>query len=254
MSEQTPPVAARYAMTRASETIGRLIWILAGVVLAVVFFLPVYTDEILWKLLLGRYHADGNQEFALTLIPSCRFYAKDVPWLLLPYRLFNEMLYGNIPGPLSIRVFGFALELVWLGLTWRLFAGLVRPQISSYHAATGVLAFAMLGILPFMLELGRPEQFLLIGITIFFVPLLKPASPVFPSLGASVLYAVLICSGAGFFLTTHPRANFALPLILAFSQRVLRRPWLTLVSFGVILAFDTVAIGRRAGTARMTRW
>ena len=243
MSEQTPPVAARYAMTRASETIGRLIWILAGVVLAVVFFLPVYTDEILWKLLLGRYHADGNQEFALTLIPSCRFYAKDVPWLLLPYRLFNEMLYGNIPGPLSIRVFGFALELVWLGLTWRLFAGLVRPQISSYHAATGVLAFAMLGILPFMLELGRPEQFLLIGITIFFVPLLKPASPVFPSLGASVLYAVLICSGAGFFLTTHPRANFALPLILAFSQRVLRRPWLTLVSFGVILAFDTVAYG-----------
>ena len=243
MSREKPRIAAMDPMTRASETIGRLIWILAGAVLAVVFFLPVYTDEILWKLLLGRYHADGNQELALTLIPSCRFYAKDVPWLLLPYRLFNELLYGNIPGPLSIRIFGFALELLWLGLTMRLFATVVRPRIGSFTAATGVLAFAMLGILPFMLEFGRPEQILLIGITILFVPLLKPASPELPGLGTSLLHALLICVGAGFFLTTHPRANFALPLILAFSQRVLRRPWLTFMSFGVILAFDAVAYG-----------
>ncbi len=241
MTIDTPFATAQDPVTRASGLVGRMIWILAGGVLAVVFFLPVYTDEILWKALLGRYHADGNQEIALSMIPSCRFYAKDVPWLLLPYRLFNQVLYGNIPGPLSIRVFGFALELSWLVLTWRLFATVVRPQFSSWSAGTGVLAFAMLGILPFLLEFGRPEQILMIGITILFVPLLKPAAQGIPRLKTSLLHAVLIGLGAGLLLTTHPRGNFALPLILAFSQRVLRRPWLTFATFGVILGFDSVA-------------
>ena len=241
MAVDATRVPAQDPMTRASGIIAKLIWILAGAVFVVAFFLPVYTDEILWKALLGRYHADGGQELALSLIPSCRFYAKDVPWLLLPYRLFSQTLYGNISGPLAVRSFGLALELIWLVLAWRLFAPVVRPQFGARTTATGVLAFAMLGILPLLLEFGRPEQILLIGMTICFVPLLKPASPEIPRLAASLLYAALICFGSGFLLTTHPRANFALPLILAFSQRILRRPWLTLMSFGAILAFDTVA-------------
>ncbi len=243
MRPDSIPAAHPDPMTRASSTITRLIWILAGAVLAVVFFLPVYTDEILWKFLLGRYRVDGNQEIALTLIPSCRFYAKDVPWLLLPYRLLYQAVYSNLSGPLSIRLFGFALEISWLVLTWRLFATVVRPQLSSRTAATGVLAFSMLGILPFLLEFGRPEQILMIGMTILFVPLLKPAEPQTPGLTTSLLHAVVIVLGAGLLLTTHPRANFALPLMLAFSQRVLRRPWLTVVTFAVIIAFDTVAYG-----------
>lgn len=230
-------------MGRATPMLTRLLWILAGAVFAVVFFLPVYTDEILWKVLLGRYHADGNQEFALTLIPSCRFYAKDVPWLLLPYRLLYQLFYGNIPGPLSIRILGFGLEIVWLVLAWRLFAAVIRPRFSAATAATGVLGFAMLGILPFLLEFGRPEQILLIGMTICFVPLLRPAPAAIPPLAVTLARALAICLGAGVLLTTHPRANFALPLILAFSQRVLRRPWLTAASFATILGFDVVAYG-----------
>lgn len=239
----TPGTAPPDPMLRGWTAISGLLWPLAGLVLILAFLMPVYTDELLWKLLLGRYQADGNHELALTLIPSCRFYAKDVPWPLLPFRLFNQVLYGAIPGPLNIRLFGLVLELSWFWLTWRLIVSVVRPALGSWTAATGVLAFAMLGVLPLLLAFGRPEQILLIGMTICFIPLLKPVTGPQPPLRASALHAVLICLMAGFLLTTHPRANFALPLIAAFCQRVLRRPWLTIATLAVILSFDIVAYG-----------
>ena len=210
-------------------------------VIFVVFFLPIYTDETVWKLLLGRYYYDGNQEISLTVMPACGIYAKPVPWPLVPFRLLNQALYADMPGPLFVRIFGVVLEAAWFLLTWWLLADVVTPKLSRRTVAIGILAFSMLGIMPFLLEFGRPEKILLLGMTVFFLPMLKPTPRELPRFGTSIFHVAWIWIAAAFLLTSHPRAVFAVPLILLFMQRMVRRWPLVALGTVTLAAFEAIA-------------
>lgn len=212
-----------------------LVVLLSIVTLFICFFFPVYTDEILWKVTQGRYWPDGNQELSLTLFPSCGAYAYHVPMAVLPFRMLTALLYNSFSNPLSIRLFGISLGLIWLFMTWLLFCNVMANKIKKTTIALCLIAFITLGVMPFLLILSRPEQLLLLCMTVFFAPLLKeqcvPSScqlglaassiskplwmPAFADM-ASCLGIILL---AALMLTIHPKAIFALPLVFTFTYR-----------------------------------
>jgi hypothetical protein len=206
---------------------------------ALALFLPVYTDEILWKAVQGRMAIEGGKVMALNFQPSCGTYYHPVPALLYPFRLLDAFLYAALGDPLAIRVFGMALCLLWIALTCvfacRLFEDQARLPIIAV-----LLAFATLGVMPFFLVLSRPEQILLIAMTCFLYPLLRQAAPV-PTARRSALRAAGGVVLSAFVLAAHPRAVLALPLMLGFLERIARRKWIVAGGSAAVLIFAAVA-------------
>lgn len=199
------------------------------------FFLPVYTDELVFKIQQARLHYD---QFRLIGIPqpSCGSYAYAVPWLLLPFRLFDSLIYEHVAGPLPIRVIGLGVALVWLALAWYLLRRVAAGCIGSSRIAVGLVAMTTLGVMPFLLVINRPEQILLLAVTGFLLPLLceAPAKP--PSLPSSIMRGVLAVIVAGYMVSVHARAMFLVPLALVFIVRVVGRPVVALACGGALVA------------------
>lgn len=213
---------------------------LSIVTLIICFFSPVYTDEVLWKAIQGRYWQDGNQALSLTLFPSCGPYSYHVPTVILPFRIFTSWLY-NFSSPLFIRLFGVSLALLWLFITWVLFCNITINKIKKSTIALCLIAFATLGVLPFLLTLSRPEQLLLLCMTIFFVPLLKENSTQIPTTLKTFFYAISIIFLAAFMLTIHPKAIFALPLIFLFIYRFIKHKWFSIASMIAVTSFGAIS-------------
>jgi len=216
-----------------------LVVILAIATVSVCFFFPVYTDEIAWKVILGRYWADGNKALAQSLIPSCGPYAYSVPLILLPFRIFYQWINHFLTTPLSIRLFGISTALVTLFIIWKLFSDVTHNSIKNKTIALCIIAFATLGVMPFMLIISRPEQILLLCITIFFIPLLnntKKNDSLFRT-GRNAMSLLIL---AGIMLTAHPKAIFALPLVLLSFYRLITLRILSFICIFVIVIFSAI--------------
>jgi hypothetical protein len=223
---------------RAARALGAAVVILAAASVAVAFFLPVYTDEVVWKALLGRIGYDGAA-LSLMLEPSCGPYSFPVPLPLLPFRWLDQILNAPLVDPLAVRAMGFVL-----GAGWLLFATLAAARVAGPRhgrlASSLMLAAATLGAMPFFLVVSRPDQFLLWGMTAFLLLLLRPAPPP-PALWLALARGAGGALACCFLLAEHPRALFALPLMLAFLWRVVRRPWLASGAAAVVVAFAALA-------------
>lgn len=145
---------------RAVRALAAAIAILAVASFAVAFFLPVYTDEVVWKALLGRIGYDGGV-LALMLEPTCGPYLLPVPGLLLPFRWLDQAMNAPLASPLAVRVLGFVL-----GAAWLVFATFAARRVAGpRHASLAgglMLATGTLGVMPFLLVVDRPDQFLLL--------------------------------------------------------------------------------------------
>jgi hypothetical protein len=208
---------------------------------ALACFVPVYTDEIVWKIIQGRVIADGGRELSLTLEPTCGPYSFAVPALIYPFRWLDGVLYGALASPGDVRAAGVGAALLWLLLAFVFVRDLTRGTIGGAAAAAGLVALATLGIMPFLLVISRPEQILLLGITVFLYPLLKPegreAPPLARSLAAATGGTALVC----YVLAAHPRAFLALPLMFAFLYRVARRKAVFAGAGAAVAAFAVVS-------------
>ena len=209
------------------DRLGRVLAVAVGTLaigsFALACFVPIYTDEIAWKIIQSRVTQDGGMSPPLSLEPSCGPYSFAVPMLLYPFRWADSLVFGAMTSPLALRLLGFGTALAWLVLAGALATNIGRPRLSRGVVAAGLLALATIGVMPFLLVISRPEQVLLIALTCFLYPLLKPVS-VPPSLGRALVLAVggwALCSYA---LAAHPRAAFAVPLMLLFIWSITRRP------------------------------
>jgi hypothetical protein len=231
--------AAHRRLERAARLLAAAVAGLAVPSFALAFFLPVYTDELIWKILQGRIFADGGLLPRLTLEPSCGPYGMPSAPFLLPFRWLDALLYGSLASPLAVRVTGVALGVGWVVFAMAAAARIAGPRL-GWKAAALMLATATMGAMPFLLVISRPDQYLLWALTGFFLVLLRPAATM-PQAGAAVARAgggVLLCC---FLLAEHPRAIFAVPLMLLFLWRVTRRPAIAMVSCGAIAAFAAMA-------------
>jgi hypothetical protein len=211
------------------------------------FFLPIYTDEIVWKAYHGRMWYDDFQSIGSFL--TCGAYAFPTPLLLVPFRLIDTAIYEELTQPLAIRAIGLALAATWGGLVWWLLGPPLGKMMSKWGVAAAIIAFHTLGVMPFLLVLNRPEQVLLIAMTLFTIPLLQDQTfrkrGLFGEIAAAFGF-VLFC---GYVLAAHPLAIFMIPLMLIFLVRFLAmRSTITLGAVAI------VAIGATAFLDWTQRW
>src|SRR5262245_11070533 len=130
--------------------------VLALASFALSLFLPVYTDEIMWKAMQSRM---GYDDFhSIGLLVTCDVHEIPTPRLLQPFRLIDTAIYQDISQPFLIRVIGEIFAVVWGFLAWILLRRALAPAISSGVIALGVVSFATLGVMPFLLVSSGPEQ------------------------------------------------------------------------------------------------
>jgi hypothetical protein len=126
---------------------------------------------------------------------------------------------------------------MWFALAWRGAARLVRGTVSTGTVGLVLLAGATLGVMPFLLFVSRPEQLLLLGITIALLPALAEDPPVVPSRSGSIARAAGGVLLGMFVIAAHPRGVFVLPLLLLFIWRVAGRPRVAGVASLALAAF-----------------
>jgi hypothetical protein len=174
--------------------------ILALVSFGMAALLPVYTDEIVWKMIQGRLGYDGFEVRSGTMVPTCGPDAFPSPPLMLPFRLLDTMMYQWIPDPLVIRLVGIGFFIVWLAGTWLLLQRLVPPLADRWTIAGASIAFVTLGVMPFLMVISRPEQPLLIGITVLLMICMGERSPTRRSLGRETIIAIVLALDLQWFL------------------------------------------------------
>lgn len=195
-------------------------WSALAVTLASTVFIPIYQDEIGWKLLQARYFQDGGAN--ITMFPQCpASFAVPAPWYMLPDRAIEAALYGDISRPIWLRINGILSLFAWLGFSLWL---LTRSRLEALRALplpTLVLALVSLGVLPYLMVLNRPEQPLLLGLTLLLLLpfVLRPqkglAAEAALTAGLMVLVVLLV--------SRHPKTLLFLPLIGASLFLLIRR-------------------------------
>jgi hypothetical protein len=203
--------------------------------------LPVYTDEIFWKLIQGRLGYDGFEVRSGTMVPSCGPDAFTAAPLMLPFRLLDTAMYQWIAEPLAIRFLGIGFLIVWLIATWLLLQRLVPPLAGRWTIAGALVAFVTLGVMPFFMVISRPEQPLLIGITVLLAICISERPAPRRSLAHEAISALALVLGSAVLLAAHQRAIFALPLMALAALKLRYRLAVTAAAIFAIAYFAATA-------------
>lgn len=202
------------------------------------FYSPVNGDEIFWKLMISRLESDHGK--LVYLFAQCQQGQWiDAPLTWYPAMWINSWLYEDASHPWELRVHGTALFMVLLGLwTWLLRhrSGLGWPD--SFLA---VSAFLSVGVMPFLMVYERPEQPLLLLLTLGLLTTIAVQPRPDVSWGRGVLVVLAFALLATLLSGTHPKGMFLFPVLLVLAWRQMRSlVWTALLA--VILgwtAFDT---------------
>ena len=203
-----------------------------------VFYFPVYTDEIFWKLMIARLETDHGK--LVYLFAQCsEGQWIDAPLTWYPAMSINSWLYEDAGQPWRLRVHGWFFFLVLLTLWTCLLQH--RTGLSVIDAFLAVSAFLSVGVLPFLLVYARPEQPLLLLLTLSLLVTLyrAPANRLSWPIGLLVVlsFALVAMLLAGI----HPKGMFLFPVLLVLAWRQLKS-WPLLVLLVLILgwtAYDT---------------
>lgn len=124
---------------------------------------PIYTDEIGWRFQ-ERAAVDGvdimfNDLCGLNTIAAA-------PWFMMPVRTFSAMANQSLASPLFVRIEGIACALVWSGLLWLLTGRIESDGTARARVRTVLYSLLALGMLPFLLDMSRPEQPLILTLSL----------------------------------------------------------------------------------------
>jgi hypothetical protein len=186
-----------------------LICLLALCCAPIVMGLPVYTDEIGWKLIQARWLTDGNK--AVIALPMCNRFELNIPFYTLPFRIFDSVLNSFNTTPLAIRVFGGVIAGLIVVLVPAV-AFLSKFKADGIAKITILTCFAAgIGNMPFVLIMNRPEQIELYTLLTLALPIIIGSTIENKNTKYYVLSFLIITSC--YALYCHPRAIFLLPLI-----------------------------------------
>lgn len=203
-----------------------------------VFYFPVYGDELFWKLMIARLETDHGK--LVYLFAQCsEGQWIDAPLTWYPAMLIHSWFYEDASHPWRLRIHGWFIFLFLLALWTCLLKRLTG--LGVIDAFLAVSAFLSVGVLPFLMVYARPEQPLLLLITlILLVTLYKaPANRLSWPIGLLVTLSFAL---VGMLLAaTHPKGMFLFPVLLVLAWRQLKS-WPLLVLLVLILgwtAYDT---------------
>lgn len=124
-------------------------------------FLPVYTDEIGWRLQ-ERAGFDGvDKLFSQLCGPNT---LAQPPFWMMPARYYSALFNTLFPEPIYVRLSGILYALVWTGM---LLALIRRVADGARAIMLSILALGLLslGTMPLLLVWSRPEQPILLAFT-----------------------------------------------------------------------------------------
>lgn len=171
---------------------------------------PIYNDEVGWKIITTRFLLDGGT--MISLFPRCdATFLTDPPWFMVPVRIAEAWTYADL-SLFQIRAMGVLSLGLWVAVTLALLARIARPVLPGVRLPAVILGVLGFGALPFLLVINRPEQPLLIGLTLLLlVPLVLPGTRGRWTDAAAML-GVLLVSAVLF--ASHPKSLVFMPLIL----------------------------------------
>ncbi len=184
--------------------------LLAGAILFV-RFLPldaIYTDEIGFLVLHGRYFADSGH--VITLLPQCSPFASTPPLSWLPFLALHSIVHDYFVDSFDrLRILG-GLGGAALSLCFTIFYSRLFLNNRSYAVVLSEAVFPILfGSLPLIISLFRPEALLALYFILNCVLFLRP-SPM--SKGVVFSFSLVVLHASAFAL--HPIALTFLPLSL----------------------------------------
>ncbi|NDC38998.1 MAG: hypothetical protein EBZ48_13265 [Proteobacteria bacterium] len=115
---------------------------------------PIYTDEIAYEYILGRYFRDDGAQ--LFMWPECptSFHTR-VPWLWRAPRMVIAAAYYILPTLASLRLLGLTIAILNVSLLYRI---LSQRFSGDQHKSVMLLVSSLfVGTLPFLIVLARPE-------------------------------------------------------------------------------------------------
>ena len=164
MSANTTPEVIKQA------TPGRWLLIAERVSLAAFFaslllgmLVPIYTDEIGWRMQL-RAGIDGGVDRMVSDICGPRSTVVP-PFFILALREITGRFELALADPLFVRISGVACAMIWALLFRRLIVRIAADRMKAAALSTLAFSLAGLGVLPFLLVLSRPEQPILLTTT-----------------------------------------------------------------------------------------
>ncbi len=209
-----------------------------AVTLLIAFYVPIYDDETAWKLLSNRHFVDQGK--LVYLFAQCnQGYWLDMPLTLYPMQWLDSVIYGDASNPALLRTTGWLGFLALMG-SWVVILR-TTSKLSWLTCALFIAAFFSFGVTPFVMVFNRPEQPLLIWLTILLLITLwfdsRPLKTRFSKALITALFALLSCLMAA----THPKGLFFFPLILLAWWRCVRWWPANLPLLGVMgwAAFET---------------
>lgn len=118
-------------------------------------FLPVYSDEIGWRL----QERAGFEGVDKMFSEVCGFNTLAAPpWFMMPARWYSSFFNGVFADPFWIRISGILYAFLWIGLLWQL----VRRTTEDRELRSGMLTVGLgllaLGTMPLLMVWSRPEQ------------------------------------------------------------------------------------------------
>ena len=197
-------------------------------------YVPIFTDEMNIKMQRARALLDDGR--LITLFPQCGgTYALPVPWSWWPARLFDAALYQDLSNPIKLRYLGMAGAWIWLAIMVWSARRILRGAIGTSAIVLGLLSFAGLGTLPVLLAVNRPEQPLVIGVTLAVVgPLLLDGVARTP-VRIGLLFTGLVLVLCAMY-TFHPKGLLFLPVALV-ACRVFPSTWPRALACVLVAAF-----------------
>lgn len=176
-------------------------------------FVPIYTDEVGWRLQ-ERAGLDGvDKLFSLLCGPTS---LARPPWWMMPARHYSAFWNVHFASPLYTRISGIIYALAWAAMLATLIARLVPDR--ERRRVLMVLAFTMvsIGVGPWLLVWSRPEQPILLCLTgAILVSSGAWDRPAGHSSRASWLRAGAILALAAIAVSYHLKAIFLFPVFVA---------------------------------------
>lgn len=125
-------------------------------------FLPLYTDEIGWRLQ-ERAGLDGvDKVFTEVCGPNT---VVRPPFWMMPVRYYSALFNTLFADPIYVRISGILYALVWTGLLLKLIGRASDSAPARTRLSLLALGYMSLGTMPLLLVWSRPEQPILLAFT-----------------------------------------------------------------------------------------
>lgn len=177
-------------------------WIVSVLIMAVlssfVIFIPLYNDELYFKMVNSRLFIDNFR--IVNWLPQCELKTETtIPWFFYFNYLVNSTLYYFMSSPIFIRVVGILVFIAIFFGTY-LFSNQVQGNNKNKNLSYFFSSLFLVGALPWLLSMGRPEQTQMLGTIVLLIILYTKYSERFKA-----LVFILIST---FIMADHPKALF----------------------------------------------